>query len=98
MWVADESRHVPLGLVRRVGRAAAGWLLVLVGVPIAVLMPLFWLETVLPPEAGCSRILAPVMALILIALALVWLVNLVGRPCRASAELARLGRLDARSR
>jgi hypothetical protein len=78
LWVRTESRHVPLGLVRRVGRAAGGLAAVLAGVPVVVLMPLFWLESVLPPEAQFSRVLAPAMALTLISLGLVALTNLVG--------------------
>ena len=59
LWVRTESRHAPLGFVRRLGRAAAALALVAVGVPVSVLMPLFWLETALPPEAGFSRVLGP---------------------------------------
>jgi hypothetical protein len=89
VWVRTESRHVPLGFVRRVGRAACALAIVLAGVPIAVLMPLFWLETVLPPEAEFSRILAPGMALILIALGLVSLANLAGALVQALRGLGR---------
>jgi hypothetical protein len=78
MWARTESRHASLGLVRRIGRAAGGLVLVVVGAPVAVLMPLFWLETVLPPEAEFSRVLAPIMALILIALGLMVLANVAG--------------------
>jgi hypothetical protein len=78
LWVRTESRHASLGFVRRVGRAAAGLAGVLVGVPVFVLMPLFWLETALPPEAQFARVLAPVMALVLVSLGLVLLANAVG--------------------
>lgn len=77
LWLRTEARHQALEPMRRVGRAAAGLLLVLVGVPVAVLLPLFWLESVLPPEAGIERVLAPAMTLLLIGLALVVLVNVL---------------------
>lgn len=89
LWVRTESRHTPLGPVRRVGRAAGGLAMVLAGVPVAVLMPLFWLETVLPPEADFSRVLAPTMALTLISLSLVGLMNLVGAAVQGVRGLAR---------
>ena len=89
LWVRTESRHVPLGLARRVGRATVGLAVVLVGVPVTVLMPLFWLETVLPPEAEFARVLAPTMALTLIALGLVALMNLVGAAVQGVRGLAR---------
>ncbi len=78
LWVKTESRHASLGVLRRVGRAAIGLIGVLAGTPMLALLPLFWLESVLPPETGVERILAPIMALTLIALALVVLMNLVG--------------------
>lgn len=89
LWVRTESRHIPLGLVRRVGRASGGLAVVLVGVPVAVLMPLFWLEMVLPPEAEFSRMLAPTMALTLISLGLVTLMNLVGAAVQGLRGLGR---------
>jgi hypothetical protein len=94
LWVRTESRHAALGLVRRIGRAAGGLAMVLAGVPVAVMMPLFWLETVLPPEAGFARVLAPTMALMLISLGLVALVNLVGAGVQG---LRGLGRSAGRS-
>jgi hypothetical protein len=89
LWVRTESRHARLGFVRRLGRAAAALALVGVGVPVFVLMPLFWLETALPPEAEFSRVLAPIMALVLVALALVALVNLVGALVQAVRGFGR---------
>jgi hypothetical protein len=100
LWVRTESRHAPLGVVRRLGRAAAALALVVVGVPVFVLMPLFWLESALPPEAGFSRVVAPIMALLLIALALVALVNVVGalvQGVRAFGSRAGLARPRGRS-
>ena len=64
--------------MRRVGRAALGLIGVVIVIPVIVLLPLFWLESRLPPEAGVERVLAPTMALTLIALVLVALMNVVG--------------------
>ena len=52
----------------RVGRGAIGLLAVLIGLPVVVLMPLFWLESQLPLEAVPALHLGPVMALLLVAL------------------------------
>jgi hypothetical protein len=78
LWVRVEGRHRGLEALRRVGRIAAGLAVVVVGVPVLVLLPLFWLETVLPPAAGMAPVLPPVMTLVLIALALTVLVNVAG--------------------
>ena len=78
LWVRAEARHRNLPLARRVGRVVAGLALVLVAVPGLALMPVFWLDAQLPPEAGLRGLLAPFMALLLIALVLVVLVNVVG--------------------
>jgi hypothetical protein len=89
LWVRTESRHAPLGFVRRVGRAAGGLIMVLAGIPIAVLMPLFWLETMLPPEVEFARVLAPAMALTLISLGLVAVMNIVGAVVQGVLGLGR---------
>jgi hypothetical protein len=78
LWIRTEARHRGLEPVRRVGRIAGGLGAVVVGTPILVLMPLFWLESVLPPEAQMTRVLPPIMALVLISLVLVVLVNVIG--------------------
>jgi Flp pilus assembly protein TadB len=78
LWVWAEERHRNLPLVRRIGRVLAGLALAFIAVPSLALMPLFWLDTQLPPEAGLRGLLAPFMALLLIALVLVVLVNVVG--------------------
>jgi hypothetical protein len=78
LWVRVEARHRELGLVRRIGRVAAGLVIVVLGVPVFVLGPVFWLDTQLPADAGFSRYLAPIMTLALIALALIVVVNVVG--------------------
>jgi hypothetical protein len=78
LWVRAEARHRALHPARRVGRATFGLVAVIVVTPAAVLMPVFWLERVLPPEADAGGVLAPVMTLVLISLVLVVLMNLVG--------------------
>jgi hypothetical protein len=78
MWVRAEGRHRRLETLRRVGRAAGGLVLVIIAIPICVLMPLFWLDTQLPPEAGLRRLLAPIMTLVLFSLVLMALANAVG--------------------
>ncbi len=86
LWVRAEAHHRTLHLSRRVGRVTVGLLAVIVVTPAAVLMPLFWLERVLPPEADAGTVLAPVMTLVLVSLVLVVLTNLVGSAviaCRA---------------
>jgi hypothetical protein len=52
--------------------------MIVIGLPVAVLMPLFWLESQLPLEAVPALHLGPVMALLLLALALIVVMNLVG--------------------
>jgi hypothetical protein len=78
LWVRTEARHRALHPLRRLGRAMVGLVAVIVVTPAAVLMPLFWLEGVLPAEAGMAAALGPIMALVLISLALVMLTNIVG--------------------
>ena len=78
LWVRVEARHRELGFLRRLGRVAAGLVLTVLVVPGVVLMPTFWLENQLPEDAGFSRFLAPIMTLVLIAVALVLVVNVVG--------------------
>ena len=78
LWVRVEARHRGLETLRRIGRVAAGLVVVLLGVPALVLMPAFWLDTLLPDEVGFTRYLAPLMTLVLISLGLVVLVNVVG--------------------
>jgi hypothetical protein len=78
MWVRVEHRSRALDPLRRVGRGAIGLVAVLIGLPVAVLMPLFWLESQLPPEAVPGLHLGPIMALLLAALALVAAANGAG--------------------
>jgi hypothetical protein len=80
LWLAVERRQGHgLDPVRRLGRVAFGLVAVLLGAPVLVLLPLFGLETLLPPDVGPGVLpLAPVMTLLLIALALAVVVNLAG--------------------
>jgi membrane protease YdiL (CAAX protease family) len=78
LWVRTEARHRDLEPLRRVGRIGVGLVVVVIGVPALVLLPLSKLETVLPAEAGVDRMTGPAMALLLVSLALVTLVNAVG--------------------
>jgi hypothetical protein len=78
LWMQAEARNQPLPALRRAGRAVMGLVVVVIATPALVLMPLFWLDTQLPPEAGLRSKLAPVMTILLIALALVLMVNLAG--------------------
>ena len=57
---------------------ALGLVAALIAVPMITLMPLFWLDSQLPPVAGLSSLLAPAMSIVLISLVLVVLVNLTG--------------------
>jgi hypothetical protein len=78
LWVRVEARHRALEPLRRIGRVAAGFAVVLLAVPGLLLVPAFWLDSQLPPEAGFRPYLAPLMTLTLISLVLVGVVNIVG--------------------
>jgi hypothetical protein len=95
LWVRVEDRSVARDLLSRVGRAVIGLLAVVIGLPIVVLMPLFWLESQLPPEAVPALHLGPVMALLLAALVLVVAVNLVGALTAVAVALGRRWRRRA---
>lgn len=78
IWVRVERRSRALDPLLRVGRGAMGLLAVVIGLPVVVLMPLFWLEGQLPLEVVPALHLGPVMALLLVAVALVVAVNTAG--------------------
>ena len=78
LWVRTEARHRALPPLRRLGRIVVGLTIVLLVTPAAVLMPLFWLDEQIPPEAGLHAMRGGIMALVLITLVLVVLVNVVG--------------------
>ena len=88
LWVQVEHRHRTLEPHRRLGRVAAGLVVVVLGIPTLVLMPAFWLDSRLPPEVGFTRYLAPLMTLVLISLGLVVLVNVVGGVVAAGRVIA----------
>jgi hypothetical protein len=79
LWVRVEAAqgHGREALAR-FGRIAAALAIVLIGVPPLSLMPVFWLDSQLPPEAGFKPVIAPIMVLVLIALSLTVLVNIAG--------------------
>lgn len=87
LWVRTEARHRRLDVVRRLGRIAVGLVLVVVVTPAVVLMPLFWLDERLPPEAGLHAVRGGVMAVVLITLILVILVNVTGSLVAAGRAL-----------
>jgi Flp pilus assembly protein TadB len=93
LWLRTEARHHALEPLRRVGRVALGLVAVVVATPVLVLMPLFWLDTRLPPEAGLNRLLAPIMTLVLLSLVLVVLVNIAGGIVAIAAALTGRRRL-----
>ena len=78
LWIRVEARHRDLGFVRRFGRVAAGLVVVILVVPTLVLVPAFWLDSQLPAEAGFTRLLGPLMTVVLIALVLVLVANAIG--------------------
>ena len=78
LWVATEQRSRGLDPFRRIGRGVMALLAVAIGLPVVVLMPLFWLESHLPLEAVPLLNLGPVMALLLVAVAVVAAMNGVG--------------------
>lgn len=78
LWLRVEARHRGLDPLRRLGRVTGGLVIVLIGAPALLLMPVFWLESLLPEEAGLRPVLAPLMSVMLISLALTVAVNVLG--------------------
>jgi hypothetical protein len=78
LWVRVEARNGGLEPLRRVGRVTGGLATVLIGAPALLLMPVFWLDTIVPAEAGLRPVLAPLMSVMLISLALTVAVNVIG--------------------
>ena len=89
LWLRVEGSRAGGGrdAVSRVGRAAAALAVVVLGLPMLVLTPLFALQGTLPAEAGFRDVTRPVMVLLLISLALVIAVNLAGAIVRAVSAL-----------
>jgi hypothetical protein len=79
LWIRVESvQGRGRKALARVGRIVLALVIVLIAVPPFSLMPVFWLDSQLPPEAGFRPVIAPIMALVLIALSLTVLVNVAG--------------------
>ena len=78
LWVYFEQRSGVLEVISRIGRGVIALLMAVIGLPMVVLMPLFWLESQLPPEAVPALHLGSVMALLLVSLALVVATNIAG--------------------
>jgi hypothetical protein len=95
LWVRVEDRSRGLDPMVRVGRGAIGLLAVLIGLPVVVLMPLFWLESQLPLEAVPALHLGPVMALLLVALVMVAAANVLGAVGAIAVALGRRWRRRA---
>ena len=91
LWVWVEGRHRGLGALARIGRVAAGLVVVGFVVPMLILMPAFWLDSYLPPDTAFTRLLGPLMTIVLIALALVVVVNLVGAVVAVVRQALRPG-------
>lgn len=90
LWVrAERSRGPGRDVLSRAGRIAAGLVLASIAVPGLVLMPLFFVNEHVPPEAGVAEILGPVMFVLLASLALVVVVNAAGIAFLAGSALAR---------
>jgi hypothetical protein len=95
LWVRVEDRSLALDPMVRVRRGAIGLLVVLIGLPVVVLMPLFWLESQLPVEAVPALHIGPVMVLLLVALVLVAAANVVGAVGAIAVALGRQWRRRA---
>ena len=89
LWVRVERRSHVVDPIRRLGRGLVGLLAVVIGLPAAVLMPLFWLENQLPPEAVGELHLGPTMVLLLAGLAMVALMNVAGGLVAVAIDVRR---------
>jgi hypothetical protein len=79
LWFrAERSLGPRRDTLSRAGRIGGGLVLAAIAVPGVVLMPLFFINEYVPPEAGVAAILGPVMFILLASLALCVLVNLAG--------------------
>jgi len=79
LWVRTERSHaVGRTPLERLGRAAAGLVLVGVLAPGLLLTPLFALQPHIPEEAGTDHLIGRLMVLLLVSLGLVAIVNVAG--------------------
>lgn len=89
-WVRAERSSGPgRDLLSRAGRIGVGLAIAAIVVPGVVLMPLFFINEHVPPEAGVAEILGPVMFILLTSLALAALVNVVGITFLAGLAVVR---------
>jgi hypothetical protein len=89
LWVRVERAGAGSDALARLGRIVGGFVVALLAVPSLVLMPLFFLQSQLPPEAGLDHVISRVMVLLVIGLGLTALVNVVGALAMGGALLAR---------
>lgn len=89
LWVRVERNRRHDGALARLGRIVAGFVIAVLGLPIAVLMPLFALQSQLPPEVGLDHVTSRIMVLLFIALGLTLLVNVIGAAAIGASALAR---------
>jgi hypothetical protein len=90
LWVrAERSRGPATDVLSRAGRIGVGLVLAAIAVPGLILMPLFFVNEYVPPEAGVAEILGPVMFILLASLALVALVNVAGIAILVGSAVAR---------
>jgi hypothetical protein len=95
LWVRAEAvQGRGRDALSRFGRIAFALLVVLIATPSVALLPVFWLDTQLPADAGFRPLLGPIMALVLIALALTVAVNVIGGVVVAVRGLSRPTRGD----
>jgi hypothetical protein len=88
LWLRVEgSRGTGRDAVSRIGRATAALVVVVLGLPMLVLTPLFALQGTLPAEAGLDDVARPIMVLLLVSLAFVVVVNLAGAVVRTGLAL-----------
>lgn len=96
LWLHVEgSGGIGRDPVSRIGRATAALVVVVLGLPMLVLTPLFALQETLPAEARFDDVARPIMVLLLVSLAFVVAANLAGAGVRAG--LALWGRLNRRT-
>jgi hypothetical protein len=89
-WVRVEAaQHAGLDAVQRIGRTAFVGVAVAAGTIVAILLPLFWLEDRLPPEAGIGRASARTMAVVLFALVHLALLHVAAGAVVVAAALVR---------
>lgn len=88
LWVrVERPRSATRDPITRIGRVSIALIAVVVGLPAFVLAPLLGLQETLPPAAGFSDVVRPVMVLLLISLIWVCAVNVAGAGVLAATAL-----------